>query len=79
MRDTLSAARSDIYDYVITPLETYRTRFLPVTMDAFLAIEVCEPIDHESFNQLSNFTRTTVLRGGTRWSSTGMSYQRQNK
>jgi len=40
MRDMLSAARSHIYDYVINPLETYRTRFLPVTMDAFLAIQV---------------------------------------
>jgi len=41
-RDMLSTARSDIYDYIITPLETYRTRFLPVTMDAFLAIKVSE-------------------------------------
>jgi len=39
-RDTLSTARSDICDYIITPLETYRTRFLPVTMDAFLTIQV---------------------------------------
>jgi len=41
MRDTLSTARSDIYDYIITPLETYRTRFLPVTTDAYLTIQVC--------------------------------------
>ena len=40
MRDTLSTARSNIYDYIITPLETYRTRFLPVSMDALLAIQV---------------------------------------
>jgi len=33
MRDTLSTARSDLYDYIITPLQTYRTRFLPVTID----------------------------------------------
>jgi len=41
-RDTLSTARSDIYDYIINPLETYRIRFLPVTMDAFLAIQVSQ-------------------------------------
>ena len=45
MRDTLSTARSDIYDYVITPLQTYRTRFLPVTMDAFLAIKVSQSVE----------------------------------
>jgi len=44
MRDTLSTARSNIYDYIITPLETYRERFLPVTMDAFLAIQVSKPL-----------------------------------
>jgi len=44
MRDTLSTARSNIYDYIISPLETYRTRFLPVTTDAFLTIQVCEPL-----------------------------------
>ena len=43
-RDTLSTARSDIYDYIITPLETYRKRFLPATMDAFLTIQVSEPL-----------------------------------
>ena len=45
MRNTLSTARSNIYDYIITPLETYRIRFLPVTMDAFLAIQVSEPLN----------------------------------
>jgi len=50
MRDTLSTARADIYDYIITPLQTYRTRFLPVTMDAFLAIEVGEPLRNETSN-----------------------------
>ena len=43
MKDTLSTARSNIYDDIIAPLEIYRTRFLPVTTDAFLTIQVSLP------------------------------------
>lgn len=67
MRDTLSTARINIYDYIITPLEIFRIRFLPVSMDAYLAIKVSKSLlimRNVNVSRLfTKYTARTVLVG----------------